>query len=139
MFLRGIPNLCFEMKRPPKVKYAAAAARIASGAGFGAPNFDRISKIAPLPPSLSFRPIIKEAKGPKGPKFGMEVFGVWDTESVSSLKTFSELPVDSTKENEDDTNIKEEEAPELSKADIKYLTHQNQILTSTHFVQIQAK
>ena len=64
MFLRGIPSLCFQMKRPPKVKSAAAAARNAASGGnvgvTGQPNFYRICKIAPLPPAAPFRPVIAQ-------------------------------------------------------------------------------
>jgi hypothetical protein len=56
MFLRGLPNLCAKMKRPPKVKSAAAAARNSSGADSGIPDFNRISKIAPLPPATPCLP-----------------------------------------------------------------------------------
>ena len=52
MFLRGLPNLCSKMKRPPKVKSAAAAARNSAGATTGTPDFYRISRIAPLPPAI---------------------------------------------------------------------------------------
>lgn len=62
MFLRGIPELCFRMKRPPKVKNAASAARNAAGAGMGVPDFYRINKIAPLPASEPFKPVIDETK-----------------------------------------------------------------------------
>jgi len=62
MFLRGIPELSLKMKRPPKVKNAASAARNAAGAGTGAPDFYRIAKVAPLPPSTPFKPAIQETK-----------------------------------------------------------------------------
>lgn len=77
MFLRGLPNLSFKMKRPPKVKSAAAAARNAAGAGSGTPDFYRISQIAPLPPSAPFRPVAQEAKGDDdGPRYQIEPFSV---------------------------------------------------------------
>jgi hypothetical protein len=56
MFLRGLPNLCAKMKRPPKVKSADAAARNSFGADLGTPDFYRISKIAPLPPATPYLP-----------------------------------------------------------------------------------
>jgi hypothetical protein len=59
--LRGIPELSIKMKRPPKVRNAASAARNAAGAGTGNPDFYRIEKIAPLPPSAPFIPVVKES------------------------------------------------------------------------------
>eukprot|EP00934_Nitzschia_sp_Nitz4_P002585 Nitzschia sp. Nitz4//scaffold27_size158506//105163//112092//NITZ4_002612-RA/size158506-snap-gene-0.219-mRNA-1//-1//CDS//3329545524//2575//frame0 len=60
MFLRGLPGMSLRMKRPPKVRNAASAARQASGAGSGTPNFHLISKIAPLPASFPFRAVPQE-------------------------------------------------------------------------------
>jgi hypothetical protein len=62
LFLRGIPELSLKMKRPPKVRNAASAARNAAGAGTGNPDFYRIARIAPLPPSIPFLPVVKETK-----------------------------------------------------------------------------
>ena len=70
MFLRGIPELSLRMKRPPKVKNAASAARNAAGADMGTPDFYRIGKIAPLPPSIPFKPVIQESKGASGDNSG---------------------------------------------------------------------
>jgi hypothetical protein len=116
MFLRGIPNLCFEMRRPPKVKHAAAAARLASGAGFGAPDFDRINKIAPLPKSIQFKPVLKDGKGNSSEKYGMEIIEDDDDDYMFQLAA-SSMP--SKKESDNVT---------LSKADIHYLKHQNEVL-----------
>lgn len=63
MFLRGVPDLAFKMKRPPKVKNAASAARNAAGASAGTPDFYMIAQIAPLPTSFPFKPEILEIKG----------------------------------------------------------------------------
>lgn len=61
------------MKRPPKVKNAAATARYASGAGSGTPDFYRIAKIAPLPPATAFRPVVRESKvDGDGPRYEIE-------------------------------------------------------------------
>jgi len=119
MFLRGIPNLSFEMRRPPKVKHAAAAARLASGAGFGAPDFDRINKIAPLPKSVHFKPVLKDAKGSSSEKYGLEMIEDDDDDDYMFQLAESAMPK------------KGQDAPEdisLSKADIHYLKHQNDLL-----------
>lgn len=115
MFLRGIPNLCFEMRRPPKVKHAAAAARLASGAGFGAPDFDRINMIAPLPKSIQFKPVLKDAKGNNSEKYGMEIIEDDEDDYMFQLAE-SAMP----KKHEKDVS--------LTKADIHYLKHQNEVL-----------
>jgi hypothetical protein len=176
MFLRGIPSLCFKMKRPPKVKSAAAAARNASGAGSGIPDFYRISKIAPLPPATPFRPIVQETKTDDDcPRYEIETLKIEETTRSplgSRVEWLDAEPPDgigapfpdpfeeeasargSGKENQttsDDTtdSIRSAVAPsaggsedgnekdelseeatiqELSKADIRYLAHQNQIL-----------
>jgi hypothetical protein len=55
LFLRGLPSLAYKMKRPPKEKNSAAAARNASGAtATECPNFLVIAKIAPLPPAAPY-------------------------------------------------------------------------------------
>jgi hypothetical protein len=55
LFLRGLPSLAYKMKRPPKEKNSAAAARTASGAtATECPNFLLIAKIAPLPPATPY-------------------------------------------------------------------------------------
>jgi len=120
MFLRGIPNLCFDMRRPPKVKHAAAAARLASGAGFGAPDFDRINKIAPLPKSVHFKPVLKDAKGNISEKYDLEIIPDEDNDDDYMFQLAeSSMP----KQDKDaDENIS------LSKADVHYLEHQNEIL-----------
>eukprot|EP00980_Cylindrotheca_fusiformis_P013485 scaffold3437_cov113-Cylindrotheca_fusiformis.AAC.52 len=122
MFLRGLPNLCFDMKRPPKVKHAAAAARLAAGAGLGAPDFDRISKIAPLPQSFPFKPIMKDAKGESSDKYGLEL-----EESDGNF----ELLEPNENMNEDqpsDSSLGTNDELRLTKADVHYLKHQNEIL-----------
>ncbi|KAL3927643.1 MAG: hypothetical protein SGBAC_013000 [Bacillariaceae sp.] len=118
MFLRGIPNLCFDMRRPPKVKHAAAAARLASGAGFGAPNFDRINKIAPLPKSVHFKPVLKDAKGNSSEKYDLEIIPDEDHDDDYMFQ----LAESSMPKHDADENVS------LSKADVHYLEHQNEIL-----------
>jgi hypothetical protein len=67
------------MKRPPKVKSAAAAARNAAGAGSGTPDFYRIEKIAPLPPATAFRPVARESKiDGDGPRYEIETLDFKD-------------------------------------------------------------
>lgn len=104
------------MRRPPKVKHAAAAARLASGAGFGAPDFDRINKIAPLPKSVQFKPVLKDAKGASVDKYDLEIIETDDDDYMLHLAE-SAMP-----------KKKSEEKVTLSKADIHYLTHQNEVL-----------
>ena len=121
MFLRGIPHLCFDMRRPPKVKHAAAAARLASGAGFGSPDFDRINKVAPLPQSVHFKPVLKDAKGSNSEKYGLEIFEDDDDDDYMLQLADNSMP---TKDKDASEKVT------LSKADIHYLEHQNDILFS---------
>ncbi|CAJ1966300.1 unnamed protein product [Cylindrotheca closterium] len=123
MFLRGIPNLCFDMRRPPKVKHAAAAARLASGAGFGAPDFDRINKVAPLPKSVQFKPVLKDAKGNNSDKYGLEIIEDEDDDDYVFQLAENSMP-------NKDKDSSSSEPVSLSKADIHYLEHQNEILFS---------
>jgi len=125
MFLRGIPNLSFEMRRPPKVKHAAAAARLASGAGFGAPDFDRINKIAPLPKSVQFKPVLKDAKGNNSEKYGLEIIE-YDNDDY-----MFQLAESSMKKKGSSDNVT------LTKADIHYLKHQNEVLFRHGGVDLQ--
>jgi hypothetical protein len=78
------------MKRPPKVKSAAAAARNAAGAGSGPPDFYRISAIAPLPPATPFRPVAQESKGDDddSPKYSIETLSLDDAgETLEEMST----------------------------------------------------
>jgi len=125
MFLRGIPNLCFEMRRPPKIKHAAAAARLDAGAGLGPPDFDRINKIAPLPRSVHFKPVLKDAKGSNSEKYGLEI-SVHDEDDYMYQLAEGSLMKDSTVSEDDDDDKSGKIC--LSKADIHYLEHQNKVL-----------
>ena len=130
MFLRGLPNLCIRMKRPPKVKHAAAAARMESGAGFGVPNFHRISKIAPLPqPHFHFKPVLRNTK---------ESTINNQNDNEKSSKPQSQIAIDIMITSAGDVARIEPEPllhfgndepdEELSKTDIIYLRHQNKLL-----------
>jgi hypothetical protein len=67
------------MKRPPKVKSAAATARNVAGAGSGTPDFYRISAIAPLPPASPFQPVAQESKADDNtPKYSIETLSLDD-------------------------------------------------------------
>lgn len=126
MFLRGIPNLCIHMKRPPKVKHAAAAARIESGVKFGAPDFDQISMLAPLPARFSFKPILKSRKGSASKP---EESATKPKQSHTITIVTDEVPAMISLQMRG-TNLKSrlEAGKPLSKADISYLKHQNKIL-----------
>jgi hypothetical protein len=77
------------MKRPPKVKSAAATARNAAGAGTGTPDFYRIEKIAPLPPATDFRPVARESKiDGDGPRSESETLDLKDGND-----TLEEMPM----------------------------------------------
>ena len=135
MFLRGLPNLCIRMKRPPKVKHAAAAARLESGAGFGVPNFNRISKIAPLPqPTFHFKPVLRNTKD----FMKIEESTINQNDNEKSSKPQSQVAIDIiiTSATRDVARIKPEPLyfgnnepdEELSKSDLIYLRHQNKLL-----------
>jgi hypothetical protein len=118
------------MKRPPKVKHAAAAARLAAGAGLGAPDFDRINKIAPLPASFCFKPILKDAKGISNhDKYGLELSDADSSYWLSPKKGLSPEEIESKQgqviEPSDSMEITE---ICLTKADVHYLKHQNETL-----------
>jgi hypothetical protein len=118
------------MKRPPKVKHAAAAARLASGAGLGAPDFDRISKIAPLPASFYFKPILKDAKGVSNDdKYGLELLDADDSYWLSSKNGLSLEKTESKQGQVTETSASIEITEIcLTKADVHYLKHQNETL-----------
>lgn len=89
------------MKRPPKVKNAASAARNASGAGTGNPDFYNIAKIAPLPPSAPFRPVIKESKSgfdagssAVTPRYMIQPINVEEQEAGEEETAMDVLPLD---------------------------------------------
>jgi hypothetical protein len=118
------------MKRPPKIKHAAAAARLASGAGLGAPDFDRISKIAPLPASFYFKPILKDAKGiTNDDKYGLELLDADESYWLSPKNGLSSEQIESkqVEVSETSTSIEMTELC-LTKADLHYLKHQNETL-----------
>jgi hypothetical protein len=89
MFLRGLPSLCLKMKRPPKGKSAApAAARNAAGAERSTPDFYRISRIAPLPPSTPFTPAVAQETtnaNDDAPRHAIESLEVEDTVNYDIL------------------------------------------------------
>lgn len=131
MFLRGLPNLCFDMKRPPKIKHAAATARLAAGAGLGAPDFDRISKIAPLPASFFFKPILKDTKGESSDKYGLEISDADESFRLSPSKSDQKHPSETIESSQQGGQVMDDpDVTELclTKADVHYLKHQNEIL-----------
>ena len=96
MFLRGLPNLCAKMKRPPN-KFKSAAAPAARNTTFGAesggtPDFYRICKIGPLPPATPYLP---DKKGFPIATAQSQVFGDEDGSSArsntSSLTAFTAI------------------------------------------------
>lgn len=120
MFLRGLPNLCFEMRRPPKVKNAAAAARLAAGAGLGTPDFYQISKIAPLPPCIPFVPTVRDVKGTTSDKY--------DLEFVSGQEDPRQKGIESCTSSSTTPDTKGISELHLTKADVHYLKYQNKML-----------
>jgi hypothetical protein len=118
------------MKRPPKIKHAAAAARLASGAGLGAPDFDRISKIAPLPASFYFKPILKDPKGvTNDEKYGLELLDDDDSYLLSPKNGLSPEQIESKQGQVIETSTSIEITGLcLTKADVHYLKHQNETL-----------
>jgi HSF-type DNA-binding len=152
LFLRGLPALASKMRRPPKTKNSAAAARATvGGKTTESPNFYRISDIAPLPAATpSFAAIPKSEHGtmddPVDPFIDAAQLRMitWGTpqplernpfEDDSSPETIGEkvgsksIDGDGIKIKPDEmTASQKQESTRLSDVDLDYLAHQNRLL-----------